>query len=207
MDLVPNFLVFFLENPAKIQSDSCYSKLGWGRFFAHFAKSVCSIEVLRTVTTRMSKFKSEPARPSVSSRLQLLVWFLAVSAHWLLATSASSIMPPDAYLTSGTKLQEDGKLEQAAHHFRAAMRSLPSKEGGWLAAFNLGRVLNDLGRPEEAQQALERAGQQEFIHINTPRPGPLAFPLLVERLNNRMSNESVLERVLRMRDEALRREH
>jgi len=29
----------------------------------------------------------------------------------------------------------------------------------------------------------------------------------VERLNNRMSNESVLERVQRMRDEALRREH
>ena len=29
MDLVPNFLVFFLENPAKIQSDSCYSKLAW----------------------------------------------------------------------------------------------------------------------------------------------------------------------------------
>lgn len=30
MDLVPNCLVFFLENPAKIQSDSCYSKLAWG---------------------------------------------------------------------------------------------------------------------------------------------------------------------------------
>ena len=35
---------------------------------------------------------------------------------------------------------------------------------------------------------------------------PLAFPLLVERLNNRMSNESVLERVQRMRQEAERRE-
>ena len=30
--------------------------------------------------------------------------------------------------------------------------------------------------------------------------------LLVERLNNRMSNESVLERVQRMRDEAIRKE-
>ena len=37
--------------------------------------------------------------------------------------------------------------------------------------------------------------------MSTPRPGPLA--LLVERLNNHMSNESVLERVQRMRDEAL----
>jgi ATP-dependent Lhr-like helicase len=38
----------------------------------------------------------------------------------------------------------------------------------------------------------------EVVHSATPRPGPLAFPLLVERLNNRMSNESVLERVQRM---------
>ena len=34
----------------------------------------------------------------------------------------------------------------------------------------------------------------------------MAFPLLVERLNNRMSNESVLERIQRMQAEALRRE-
>jgi ATP-dependent Lhr-like helicase len=40
----------------------------------------------------------------------------------------------------------------------------------------------------------------------TPRPGPLAFPLLAERLNNRMSNESVLERIQRLRDEAQRAE-
>ncbi|QNJ14143.1 ATP-dependent Lhr-N-terminus-like helicase [Synechococcus sp. A18-46.1] len=57
------------------------------------------------------------------------------------------------------------------------------------------------------EAALERAASQEWLHVPTPRPGPLAFPLLVERLNNRMSNESVLERVQRMRDEALRREH
>lgn len=36
----------------------------------------------------------------------------------------------------------------------------------------------------------------------TPRPGPLAFPLLAERLNNRLSNESVLERLHRLRAEA-----
>ena len=56
------------------------------------------------------------------------------------------------------------------------------------------------------EAALERAAVQKWLHVSTPRPGPLAFPLLVERLNNRMSNESVLERVQRMRDEALRRE-
>ena len=53
-------------------------------------------------------------------------------------------------------------------------------------------VLDDQLELSRLQQALERSGQQEFIHINTPGPSPLAFPLLVERLNNRMSNESVL---------------
>ncbi|MEC8607303.1 MAG: ligase-associated DNA damage response DEXH box helicase [Cyanobacteriota bacterium] len=67
-------------------------------------------------------------------------------------------------------------------------------------------VLDDQLELSRLQQALERAGGQEFIHINTPRPGPLAFPLLVERLNNRMSNESVLERVQRMMKEAERLE-
>ena len=67
-------------------------------------------------------------------------------------------------------------------------------------------VLDDQLELSRLQQALERAALQEFIHINTPRPGPLAFPLLVERLNNRMSNESVLERVQRMMKEAERLE-
>jgi ATP-dependent Lhr-like helicase len=40
----------------------------------------------------------------------------------------------------------------------------------------------------------------------TARPGPLAFPLLAERLNNRMSNESLLERLQRLRQEAVRAE-
>ena len=53
---------------------------------------------------------------------------------------------------------------------------------------------------------MERAASQEWLHVETPRPSPLAFPLLVERLNNRMSNESVLERVQRMKDEAIRKE-
>ena len=67
-------------------------------------------------------------------------------------------------------------------------------------------VLNDQLEISRLEAALERAASQEWLHVETPRPSPLAFPLLVERLNNRMSNESVLERVQRMKDEALRRE-
>ena len=60
-------------------------------------------------------------------------------------------------------------------------------------------VLDEQLELSRLKTALERAKAQEFLHAETPRPGPLAFPLLVERLNNRMSNESVLERVERMR--------
>ena len=67
-------------------------------------------------------------------------------------------------------------------------------------------VLDDQLELSRLEAALERAAKQEWLHVATARPGPLAFLLLVERLNNRMSNESVLERVQRMRDEALRRE-
>lgn len=56
------------------------------------------------------------------------------------------------------------------------------------------------------QQALERLAASRWLLERTPRPGPLAFPLLVERLNNRMSNESVLERVQRLIAEASRAE-
>jgi len=56
------------------------------------------------------------------------------------------------------------------------------------------------------QAALERLAASRWLLECTPRPGPLAFPLLVERLNNRMSNESVLERVQRLIAEASRAE-
>jgi ATP-dependent helicase Lhr and Lhr-like helicase len=54
--------------------------------------------------------------------------------------------------------------------------------------------------------ALQRLQQCRLQLERTPRPGPLAFPLLVERLNNRMSNESVLARVQRLVAEASRAE-
>ncbi len=56
------------------------------------------------------------------------------------------------------------------------------------------------------QAALERLAASTWLLERTPRPGPLAFSLLVERLNNRMSNESVLERVQRLIAEATRAE-
>ena len=56
------------------------------------------------------------------------------------------------------------------------------------------------------RSALKRMQRGETLHCPTPRPTPLAFPLLVERLNNRMSNESVLERIQRMQREALNQE-
>ena len=67
-------------------------------------------------------------------------------------------------------------------------------------------VLEDQLERSRLEAALNRATSQEWIHVETARPGPLAFPLLVERLNNRMSNETVLERVLRMRQEAIKKE-
>ncbi len=54
--------------------------------------------------------------------------------------------------------------------------------------------------------ALERLQACELVIERPPRPGPFAFPLLAERLNNRMSNESVLERLQRLIQEAQRLE-
>ena len=67
-------------------------------------------------------------------------------------------------------------------------------------------VLDEQLELPRLRQALERIAASEVIHSAMPRPGPLAFPLLVERLNNRMSNESVLERVQRMMREAEKHE-
>ena len=62
-----------------------------------------------------------------------------------------------------------------------------------------------LERPR-LQLALERLAGSEWMLQRIPRPGPLAFPLLVERLNNRLSNESLLDRVQRLIAEAERAE-
>jgi ATP-dependent Lhr-like helicase len=54
--------------------------------------------------------------------------------------------------------------------------------------------------------ALERLRAGEWVLQRTARPGPFAFPLLAERLNNRMSNESMRERLERLMAEARRAE-
>jgi ATP-dependent Lhr-like helicase len=51
-------------------------------------------------------------------------------------------------------------------------------------------------------KALERIRRGETLHCPTPRPGPLAFPLLAERLGSRLTNESLQERLQRMIDSA-----
>ena len=67
-------------------------------------------------------------------------------------------------------------------------------------------VLDDQLERHRLQAALERLSTSHWQLERIPRPGPLAFPLLVERLNSRMSNESLLERVQRLIAEAERAE-
>jgi ATP-dependent Lhr-like helicase len=67
-------------------------------------------------------------------------------------------------------------------------------------------VIHDQLEFDRLEGALQRMASCEWLLERTARPGPLAFPLLVERLNNRMSNESVLERVQRLIAEAQRLE-
>ncbi|MFY8148089.1 MAG: ligase-associated DNA damage response DEXH box helicase [Prochlorococcaceae cyanobacterium] len=67
-------------------------------------------------------------------------------------------------------------------------------------------VIEDQLELPRLRQALLRLQQAELRLTCPPRQGPLAFPLLVERLRSRMSNESLLERVQRLLEEAQRRE-
>lgn len=50
-------------------------------------------------------------------------------------------------------------------------------------------------------KTLDRIQQLTLVWQETKRPSPFAFPLLVERLNSRMSNESLLERIARMKQQ------
>lgn len=50
-------------------------------------------------------------------------------------------------------------------------------------------------------KTLSRMHQLSIIWKRTKRPSPLAFPLLVERLNSRLSNETLLERIERMKQQ------
>jgi len=67
-------------------------------------------------------------------------------------------------------------------------------------------VLEEQLEQPRLRGALRRMAADRWVVETIPRPGPLAFPLLVERLNNRFSNETVLERVQRLIAEAQRAE-
>src|SRR5579884_3647042 len=60
----------------------------------------------------------------------------------------------DAHLNLGRRLHEQGLVEEAARHYRAALADNP---GHATAAFGLGTALEDLGRPAEAIEAYRRA--------------------------------------------------
>ena len=53
----------------------------------------------------------------------------------------------------------------------------------------------DIGR---LQESLTRMAAQQLVVKLTPRPTPFSFPLMVERLRERLSNESMADRIARM---------
>ncbi|MFM7696032.1 MAG: ligase-associated DNA damage response DEXH box helicase [Vulcanococcus sp.] len=80
------------------------------------------------------------------------------------------------------------------------------ESGNLLLAQARCEVLHEQLEKHRLEEALRRLNQSQLLLERTVRPTPLAFPLLAERLNNRMSNESLLERLQRLRQEALRAE-
>ncbi len=62
-------------------------------------------------------------------------------------------------------------------------------------------VLQDQLETHRLTQTLSRLDRRSVVWKETKRPSPLAFPLLVERLNSRMSNETLLERIQRMKEQ------
>lgn len=62
-------------------------------------------------------------------------------------------------------------------------------------------VLREQLEAHRLAQTLERLRQFTTVWKSTKRPSPLAFPLLVERLNSRLSNESLLQRITRMKQQ------
>jgi len=62
-------------------------------------------------------------------------------------------------------------------------------------------VLDEQLETHRLAKTLDRLRQLTLVWQATKRPSPFAFPLLVERLNSRLSNESLLERVERMKQQ------
>ncbi|MEO0488320.1 MAG: ligase-associated DNA damage response DEXH box helicase [Cyanobacteria bacterium J06659_2] len=66
-------------------------------------------------------------------------------------------------------------------------------------------VLQDQLETHRLTQTLTRLNQLNVVWQETKRPSPFAFPLLVERLNSRLSNETLLERIERMKQQWTKR--
>jgi ATP-dependent helicase Lhr and Lhr-like helicase len=62
-------------------------------------------------------------------------------------------------------------------------------------------VLNEQLEVHRLAKTLERMYQLTIVWKETKRPSPLAFPLLIERLSSRLSNESLLERIERLKEQ------
>lgn len=62
-------------------------------------------------------------------------------------------------------------------------------------------VLQEQLEVHRLSKTLSRLSQLEVIWQTTQRPSPFAFPLFVERLNSRLSNESLLERIDRLKQQ------
>ncbi|MBD1868539.1 ligase-associated DNA damage response DEXH box helicase [Cyanobacteria bacterium FACHB-471] len=62
-------------------------------------------------------------------------------------------------------------------------------------------VLRDQLETHRLTKTLDRLSQLNVVWKETKRPSPFAFPLLVERLNSRMSNESLLDRIERLKQQ------
>jgi ATP-dependent Lhr-like helicase len=60
-------------------------------------------------------------------------------------------------------------------------------------------VLDEQFETYRLEKTLKRLGQLDVVWQDPPRPSPLAFPLLIERLGTRMSNESLVERIERLK--------
>ncbi len=60
-------------------------------------------------------------------------------------------------------------------------------------------VMNENLEVHRLSETLERLRKLSINWQETKRPSPLAFPLLVERLGSRLSNESLLERIERLK--------
>lgn len=62
-------------------------------------------------------------------------------------------------------------------------------------------VLEEQLEVHRLSKTLQRLTQLKITWKETKRPSPFAFPLLIERLNSRLSNESLLERIERMKQQ------